>query len=702
MEAGDSERLRRGFLFLISALATVGVWALAFVPAAYASVTVPKAPTGVAATPGNGAAVVKWAAPVNDGGGAITGYTVASSPGSKICTTTGAKTCTVHGLTNGTRYVVWVKARNSKGLGAPSARVVVKPGVPLAPKDLRAVAGNARVRLTWIAPAGNGSTIRRYTATSVFGSKTCTSVITTCTVRGLTNGTRYRFKVTATNARGTGVASAPSAAVTPHPLPTLTISASSGTQTYGGEPPTITPTYSGFVNGNSPASLTALPTCVAGTTSSSPVGTYTSSCSGALDPNYTIVYVDGTTTVNLVTLTITASIGIQIFGGTLPIVSPIYSGFVNGDSPADLTALPTCIPGTTGSSPVLGTYTSSCSGAVDPNYSIVYVDGTTTVNAATLTITASSGIQIFGGSLPLITPTYSGFVNGDSPADLTALPTCIPGTTGSSPVLGTYTSSCSGAVDPNYSIVYVDGTTTVNPATLTITASSGIQIFGGSLPLITPTYSGLVNGDSPTDLTSLPTCVSGTTGSSPVLGTYTSSCSGASDPNYSIVYVDGSTKVNPATLMITASSGIQSFGGSLPIISPTYSGFVNGDSPANLSSLPTCVSGTSSSSPVLGTYSSSCSGASDPNYSIVYVDGSTKVNPATLTITANAESKLLGALDPVLTFVATGLIGTDTTTGSLTRAPGELLGSYAIELGTVTAGPNYTIVFVSSFLTIKL
>ena len=78
------------------------------------------------------------------------------------------------------------------------------------------------------------------------------------------------------------------------------------------------------------------------------------------------------------------------------------------------------------------------------------------------------------------------------------------------------------------------------------------------------------------------------------------------------------------------------------------------------------------------------------------------MNPATLTITANPENKLLGVLDPDLTFVARGLIGADTTTGSLTRTPGELVGRYAIELGTVTAGPNYTIVYVGNFLTIEL
>jgi hypothetical protein len=81
-----------------------------------ATITVPGAPTGVKATPGNASAVVKWTAPVHNGGSPITGYVVTATPGSKTCTTTGAtiKTCTVHSLTNGTTYGVSVKARNAR------------------------------------------------------------------------------------------------------------------------------------------------------------------------------------------------------------------------------------------------------------------------------------------------------------------------------------------------------------------------------------------------------------------------------------------------------------------------------------------------------------------------------------------------------------------------------------------------------------
>ena len=92
--------------------------------------SVPGTPRNVTATPANASATVSWAAPSANGGSPITGYTVTSSPGSKICSTTGTLSCTVAGLTNGQAYTFTVKARNAVGTGpasAPSNGVTPRP-----------------------------------------------------------------------------------------------------------------------------------------------------------------------------------------------------------------------------------------------------------------------------------------------------------------------------------------------------------------------------------------------------------------------------------------------------------------------------------------------------------------------------------------------------------------------------------------------
>ncbi len=73
-----------------------------------------------------------WVAPADDGGAAITGYTVLKQtvPGgvsSVACTTTGALGCTAPALINGQAYSFTVRATNSVGDGALSAPVQATP-----------------------------------------------------------------------------------------------------------------------------------------------------------------------------------------------------------------------------------------------------------------------------------------------------------------------------------------------------------------------------------------------------------------------------------------------------------------------------------------------------------------------------------------------------------------------------------------------
>jgi uncharacterized protein (TIGR02145 family) len=182
--------------------------------------TVPDPPTAVVATAGNASASVAFVAPTNNGGSAITGYTVTSSPGG--ITVTGATSpINVTGLTNGTAYTFRVVATNAVGNSVASvASTAVTPAVPNTvpgpPTAVVATAGNASASVAFVAPTNNGgSVVTGYTVTSNPGSFIGTGTTSPINVTGLTNGTAYTFRVVATNAVGNSVASAASTAVTP-------------------------------------------------------------------------------------------------------------------------------------------------------------------------------------------------------------------------------------------------------------------------------------------------------------------------------------------------------------------------------------------------------------------------------------------------------------------------------------------------------
>jgi hypothetical protein len=83
----------------------------------------PSPPLGVLAAAGITQVIVSWKRPNDDGGSAITSYTVTSSPGNKTATTPDGNTLSamVTGLTNGTVYTFTVKATNGAGQSPASA-----------------------------------------------------------------------------------------------------------------------------------------------------------------------------------------------------------------------------------------------------------------------------------------------------------------------------------------------------------------------------------------------------------------------------------------------------------------------------------------------------------------------------------------------------------------------------------------------------
>jgi Fibronectin type III domain len=194
------------YTFTVAATNAVGTGPASTASNAVTPATVPDAPTNVAATRGNASATVTWTAPANNGS-SITDYTVSWSGGTKSCS---GSPCGVTGLTNGTSYTFTVAAINAVGTGpASSASNAVTPAnVPNAPTNVSATAGVRSAIVSFTAPSDNGSPITGYTAGWTGGSSPCSG--SPCAITGLADGTSYQFSVTATNAVGTGPASAPS------------------------------------------------------------------------------------------------------------------------------------------------------------------------------------------------------------------------------------------------------------------------------------------------------------------------------------------------------------------------------------------------------------------------------------------------------------------------------------------------------------
>jgi gliding motility-associated-like protein len=333
-----------------------------------------------------------------------------------------------------------------------------------------------------------------------------------------------------------------------------------------------------------------------------------------------------TLVVNPAVLTATANNQSKVYGAALPAFTISYSGFVNDDTQSAITTLAIATTAATTASAVGNNYSITASGASASNYTFSYVDGTLAVTPAPLIITASSPTKVYGAALPTLTASYAGFVNNDTFASLTTLPTVITTATSASAV-GPYAVTASGAASSNYNISYVAGSLTVTAAPLTIAANPATVVYGSVAPALTATYTGFVNGDDATKLTTQPV-LSTTYTTASAATTYPITASGAASGNYNITYTAGTLTVTKAVLTVTANNASKVYGSANPALSVTYSGFLNGDGTAQLTTQP-AVTTTATTTSVAGTYPITASGGAATNYSFNYVAGVLSVTPAT-------------------------------------------------------------------------
>ena len=335
----------------------------------------------------------------------------------------------------------------------------------------------------------------------------------------------------------------------------------------------------------------------------------------------------------------------------------------------------------------------------DSDNDAVSLDESFTVDPAPLTFTVDNQTMVYGGTLPTLTGSFtSGFVNGDNDNSLTALPTLSTVAAGSH--AGSYAIVADGAVDPNYTFIYVNGTLSITPARLAINVDDQSMVYGGTLPALTATFTGLVNGDTPSMVTGLELA---TVPASSHAGRYAITASGAADSDYSITLVAGTLTIMQAPLTITADDQSMVVGGMVPPLSASYSGLVNGDTAASLTTPPTLSTAVTSASPI-GFYLIAPSGAVDPDYAINYVDGTLNVaaESPTITLASSIDEPVYGQS---VTFTATVSGGLDAPTGSVqfeidgvdSGASVRLSdGSAELTTATLSAGDHVIAVFYTS------
>jgi len=172
--------------------------------------------------------------------------------------------------------------------------------------------------------------------------------------------------------------------------------------------------------------------------------------------------------------------------------------------------------------------------------------------------------------------------------------------------------------------------------------------------------------------------------------------SGLANANYNVTFAPGTLTVAARPITFKADDIARTYGESTPAFaySMTAGSIIAGDTFGAPSF--------SAAGSTVGSHAITLSGLANANYDVTLAPGTLTVTARAITVTADPKTKVDGQADPPLTYQVTGgaLVNADSFTGALTRAPGDTVGTYAIQQGTLSLGTNYSLTYVGANLTI--
>ena len=398
----------------------------------------------------------------------------------------------------------------------------------------------------------------------------------------------------------------------------------------------------------------------------------------------------------------TATAGVTGAGGLTQSVAVVYSGECTNVTSAN---------GCTATATFAGD--ANHTGSSDSK-SITITKATPTVVAALSSYTydgtghAATGqaTGLGGGSdvlSPAVTLSYSGTGTTTYPASATA-----PSAAGTYQVIASFAGNSNYVSGDSSAVAF-----TISKATPAVTTALASYTYDGTAHLATGSATGVGGGSdvlspavtlsySGTGTTTYPASATAPSAA----GTYQVIASFAGNSNY----VSGSSSavaytISKVHLTVTADNKAKPYDGAVfsPFTTTITGDFVSPDTAAVVSGA-AAFSGPATTAVNAGNYTitPSVGTLAAANYDFTtFTDGTLTITPRPVEVTAEAKTKVYGNVDPALTFTFTpALISGDAFAGSLVRAVGENVAAYAITVGSLTAGSNYTLTYVGANFTI--
>lgn len=328
------------------------------------------------------------------------------------------------------------------------------------------------------------------------------------------------------------------------------------------------------------------------------------------------------------------------------------------------------------------------------NYNLTFEPAPFTITPRTLTVVADTLEKTFGETDPDLTYEVSGFAYYEDESILTGNLTRKENES-----VGTYdiTPGDLSAGD-NYTIDYTGAEFIIEGKELVVTVDEDLsKVYGEKDPTLSYSASGFEFGDDSSILTG---SLSRDRGEDAGQYAITAGNLSAGD-NYQINLKTDSLKILPKRLAVSAKPDqFKIYGDTDSNILYNATGFAFDDDA-------TLFDGTLSreEGEDVGTYETTIGDlTAGPNYEIDFTATDFTITPKTLTIAADSsQSKVYGSVDKILTYSVKGYELQDDAsilTGSLKRAPGEDVGTYAISQGNLSANDNYSIDYTSADFTI--